>query len=86
MKCQILFSEKNKKNISKVFLLKILPRLQSIIISFTVRKKYLLPCVPNKDSNQPARLHSLVSHSCPHEETASLAIQNLPSEDYDQTV
>ena len=30
MKCQILFSEKNKKNISKCRLLKILPRVLSV--------------------------------------------------------
>ena len=30
MKCQILFSEKNKKNISKCCLLKILPRVLSV--------------------------------------------------------
>ena len=32
MKCQILFSEKNKKNISKCRLLKILPRVLSVKI------------------------------------------------------
>ena len=32
MKCQILFSGKNKKNISKCLLLKILPRVLSIKI------------------------------------------------------
>ena len=30
MKCQILFSGKNKKNISKCYLLKILPRVLSV--------------------------------------------------------
>ena len=30
MKCHILFSEKNKKNISKCRLLKILPRVLSV--------------------------------------------------------
>ena len=30
MKCHILFSEKNKKNISKCHLLKILPRVLSV--------------------------------------------------------
>ena len=30
MKCHILFSEKNKKNISKCRLLKILPRMLSV--------------------------------------------------------
>ena len=32
MKCHILFSEKNKKNISKCRLLKILPRVLSVNI------------------------------------------------------
>ena len=32
MKCHILFSEKNKKNISKCRLLKILPRVLSVKI------------------------------------------------------
>ena len=31
MKCQILFSEKNKKNISKCRLLKILPRVLGVV-------------------------------------------------------
>ena len=35
MKCQILFSGKNKKNISKCHLLKILPRVLSIkVVSY----------------------------------------------------
>ena len=38
MKCHILFSEKNKKNISKCRLLKILPRVLSIKMS--VRSVY----------------------------------------------
>ena len=33
MKCQILFSGKNKKNISKCRLLKILPRVLSVKVS-----------------------------------------------------
>ena len=38
MKCQILFSGKNKKNISKCRLLKILPRVLSVKhISKTIR-------------------------------------------------
>ena len=36
MKCQILFSEKNKKNISKCRLLKILPRVLSVKPYFVV--------------------------------------------------
>ena len=36
MKCPILFSEKNKKNISKCRLLKILPRVLS------VKEEYLI--------------------------------------------
>ena len=35
MKCQILFSGKNKKNISKCRLLKILPRVLSVKTSIT---------------------------------------------------
>ena len=35
MKCQILFSGKNKKNISKCRLLKILPRVLSAKLLFT---------------------------------------------------
>ena len=38
MKCQILFSGKNKKNISKCLLLKILPRVLSVkMIGYTWR-------------------------------------------------
>ena len=33
MECQILFSGKNKKNISKCLLLKILPRVLSVKLS-----------------------------------------------------
>ena len=45
MKCQILFSGKNKKNISKCRLLKILPRVLSVKFAptmgkFTPRGKY----------------------------------------------
>ena len=36
--------------------------------------------------HQPKYLHSLISLHCPHEETASLAIQNASSEDSAQTV
>ena len=36
MKCQILFSGKNKKNISKCRLLKILPRVLSIKLPVTI--------------------------------------------------
>ena len=43
MKCQILFSGKNKKNISKCRLLKILPRVLSVKMSsdylFNIRLK-----------------------------------------------
>ena len=35
MKCQILFSGKNKKNISKCRLLKILPRVLSVKVPVT---------------------------------------------------
>ena len=41
MKCHILFSEKNKKNISKCHLLKILPR----VLSFkALQDKVVYPC------------------------------------------
>ena len=38
MKCHILFSEKNKKNISKCRLLKILPRVLSVKL-YSLRKR-----------------------------------------------
>ena len=38
MKCHILFSEKNKKNISKCRLLKILPRVLSVKLLVHVSK------------------------------------------------
>ena len=38
MKCQILFSGKNKKNISKCRLLKILPRVLSVKFAFLTVK------------------------------------------------
>ena len=44
MKCQILFSGKNKKNISKCCLLKILPRVLSVkipILKIHIRKSDL---------------------------------------------
>ena len=37
MKCHILFSEKNKKNISKCLLLKILPRVLSVKIVLNLK-------------------------------------------------
>ena len=49
-------------------------------------KTYLLTCATNEDSNQPVHLHSMISVHCVNYETASLAIQNAPSEDSDQTV
>ena len=41
--------------------------------------------MPNKDSNQPAHLCSLISHLCLQLETALRAIHNAPSDDSDQT-
>ena len=41
MKCQILFQAKNKKNISKSRLLKILPRVLSIKAYLTLKKTSL---------------------------------------------
>ena len=38
MKCQILFSGKNKKNISKCRLLKILPRVLSVNVSKVLKQ------------------------------------------------
>ena len=38
MKCQILFSGKNKKNISKCRLLKILPRVLSVKLGCSLQK------------------------------------------------
>ena len=40
MKCQILFSGKNKKNISKCRLLKILPRVLSVKTDFKLHPDY----------------------------------------------
>ena len=45
MKCQILFSEKNKKNISKCRLLKILPRVLSVKLDGRVIQKGKLNAV-----------------------------------------
>ena len=45
---------------------------------------YFLTCTPNEDSDQPANPRSLIS-CCSHEETTSLAIQNVPSEDSNQS-
>ena len=42
MKCQILFSGKNKKNISKCRLLKILPRVLSVNFFIQVLYRYAL--------------------------------------------
>ena len=41
MKCHILFSEKNKKNISKCRLLKILPRVLSVKQIYTHPQIYI---------------------------------------------
>ena len=40
MKCQILFSGKNKKNISKCHLLKILPRVLSVNMTLSYVKLF----------------------------------------------
>ena len=45
MKCQILFSGKNKKNISKCYLLKILPRGLSIKVTVNNLSVQLLLCL-----------------------------------------
>ena len=44
MKCQILFSGKNKKNISKCRLLKILPRVKCQILFSGKNKKNISKC------------------------------------------
>ena len=49
------------------------------------KKGYLLTCASNKGSNQSPHLCSLISLPYPHEEIPSMAIQNVPSEDSDQT-
>ena len=41
MKCQILFSGKNKKNISKCRLLKFLPRVLSVKVAVVERLLYI---------------------------------------------
>ena len=48
-------------------------------------RKCTFICAPIKDSNQPAHLCNLISHQCLYEEIASLDIENVPSEDSDQT-
>ena len=45
MQCQILFSGKNKKNISKCRLLKILPRVLSVKALFKIAKDDILKYV-----------------------------------------
>ena len=42
MKCHILFSEKNKKNISKCRLLKILPRVLSVNVLYILQAVMIL--------------------------------------------
>ena len=60
MKCQILFSGKNKKNISKYCLLKILPRVLSVkeklnkIFEPVNNKTYNKTCTTREDSDQHA--------------------------------
>ena len=50
MKCQILFSGKNKKNISKCRLLKILPRVLSVNTQYTdgkfIREQIVISYLP----------------------------------------
>ena len=42
MKCHILFSEKNKKNISKCRLLKILPRVLSVSVLYFLTSQFFI--------------------------------------------
>ena len=48
-------------------------------------KTFLVICVPNENLNQPARPRSLITVRCSYEETLSLAVQNTPFDDSDQT-
>ena len=66
MKCQILFSGKNKKNISKCRLLKILPRVLSVNTSGGGLATghsitYIITCAPCEDSDQPAPPYGMIS-------------------------
>ena len=54
MKCQILFSGKNKKNISKCCLLIILPRVLSVDVEKYKRNIYL-----------PAKTYVMITHEAP---------------------
>ena len=57
-------------------------------LSRNVIKKYYLTYVPKEDLNLSAHPRSLISRRCPNKakNLASLAIQNLASEDSDQTI
>ena len=48
-------------------------------------KTFLVIIVPKENLNQPARPRSLITVRCSYEETSSLAVQNTPCEDLDQT-
>ena len=48
MKCQILFSGKNKKNISKCRLLKILPRVLSVKVNEERQETDMIICISLK--------------------------------------
>ena len=60
MKCHILFSEKNKKNISKCRLLKILPRVLSVKATYQKGVRWTgsyvsIPQLINRNFNTTAR-------------------------------
>ena len=61
MKCQILFSGKNKKNISKCRLLKILPRVLSVKLEFAFY--YILPCIKPTGLEANSEEPNQMSHS-----------------------
>ena len=64
MKCQILFSVKNKKNISTCHQLKILPRVVSINLhDAQYKNRAFMLYVGNEVSDQLVPLHSLLTYS-----------------------
>ena len=60
--------------------------IKKITIESQRKKMYLLTCASNKLSNQPAHLRSVISVFVVRmKNSASMAIQNMTSEDSDQT-
>ena len=60
-----------------------LVNLNQLYLEPQYEKMYLIMCMPNEDSNQPADARSLISIHCSRLFT-SLAIQNAPGKDSDQ--